>query len=90
MKKCVLEDKICIDCGRCEDRCQLDPQKVCNNCFRCLGIDEIEGNAYANIPISGVYLEDEYTEETSIQSENGGRYHFSTLTGARGHYKKNY
>ena len=51
MKKCVLYDRECIDCGEC-DRCDLDPEKICDNCMRCvkseddyLGIliDEIQG-----------------------------------------------
>lgn len=35
MKKCVLYDRECIDCGEC-DRCDLDPNKICNNCMRCV------------------------------------------------------
>lgn len=61
MKRCVLQsDKVCNDCGTCDDRCELDPNKICDNCFRCLdeGMD-----AFAKIPISGVFLDDEYTPE---------------------------
>ena len=59
MKKCILEDKACINCGKCDDRCELDPNKICDNCFKCLGIDELTSNEYANIPISAVYTEDD-------------------------------
>lgn len=39
-KKCVLYDRICTDCGEC-DRCDLDPNKICDNCMKCvLGDDE--------------------------------------------------
>jgi hypothetical protein len=61
MKRCILHaEKVCNDCGECDDRCELDPNKICDNCFRCLD----EGTpAYAEIPISGVYLSDEYSPE---------------------------
>ena len=40
VKKCVLYDRICNDCGEC-DRCDLDPNKICDNCMKCvLGDDE--------------------------------------------------
>lgn len=34
-RKCVLYDRDCIDCGQC-DMCELDPQKRCDNCMRCV------------------------------------------------------
>jgi hypothetical protein len=61
MKKCILQDgKVCNDCGECDDRCELDPTKICDNCFRCLDEDP---RAFAQIPISGVYLDDDYVPE---------------------------
>lgn len=33
--KCVLYDRDCIDCGEC-DRCDLDPDKICDNCMKCV------------------------------------------------------
>ncbi len=36
-KECVLYDRECIDCGEC-DRCDLDPEKICDNCGKCLDI----------------------------------------------------
>lgn len=61
MKRCVLHaDKVCNDCGECDDRCELDPQKICDNCFRCL--DE-EAKPYAEIPISGVFFDDDFSPE---------------------------
>ncbi|MGM0470735.1 MAG: hypothetical protein ACQEQI_00400 [Bacillota bacterium] len=35
MMECVLEDKICINCGRC-DYCDLDETKICDNCMECI------------------------------------------------------
>lgn len=87
MKKCILEDKNCTDCGLCDKLCQLDPRKVCNNCFKCLGLEDFEEQSYAQIPISAVYLQDEVMIRPS-RSEN--TVHYSTLTGCRGQYKKNY
>lgn len=38
-EKCVLYDRDCIDCGECEF-CDLDPTKICNNCGKCLNMDD--------------------------------------------------
>ena len=60
MKFCVLRpDQPCTNCGECDDRCELDPQKICDNCFKCLET----GKPYVEIPISGVFLEDEFSPE---------------------------
>ncbi len=37
-KMCVLEDKVCDNCGKCL-YCDLDPEKLCDNCCRCLDIE---------------------------------------------------
>lgn len=42
-------------CGECDDRCELDPSKICDNCFRCLDAGR---RPYAEIPIGGVLLDD--------------------------------
>lgn len=82
MKKCVLEEKECVDCGQCDDRCELNPGKVCDNCFRCL---DMETRPYAEIPISGVYLEDEYLPEAGeLYAEQRRLYHIQTLRGMYG------
>lgn len=53
-KQCVLYDRECIDCGECE-RCDLDPNKICDNCMKC-----VMGDAdYRAISISGIELENE-------------------------------
>ncbi len=57
MKKCILGLKaICDDCGACyDDRCELDPTKLCDNCFKCLEITE----AYREIPIGRMLMDGE-------------------------------
>lgn len=35
--ECVLYERECIDCGEC-DVCDLDSNKVCDNCGKCLDI----------------------------------------------------
>ncbi len=35
--ECVLYDRICTGCGECEI-CDLDPNKICDNCGKCLDI----------------------------------------------------
>lgn len=36
-KECVLYDRECMGCLECE-QCDLDPNKVCDNCGKCLDI----------------------------------------------------
>ncbi len=35
--ECELYDRKCIGCGECEI-CDLDPNKICDNCGKCLDI----------------------------------------------------
>lgn len=85
MKKCVLEEKECVNCGKCDDRCELDPRKICDNCFRCLDADI---RPYAEIPISGVFTEDDYIPDPSELHVEEKRFrHFQTLYGLRGRYR---
>ena len=52
MKQCVLYDRACIECGEC-DRCDLDPNKICDNCMKCVGGDQ----EYRSILIDEVRME---------------------------------
>ena len=54
--KCVLYDRDCIGCLECET-CDLDPNKVCDNCGKCLDIKDV-----ASIKIDKVYLSEEAFE----------------------------
>ena len=52
MKECILEDKICTNCGDCEI-CDLDENKKCDNCGKC-----IESSAESRaIEISDILLD---------------------------------
>lgn len=54
-KMCELYDRECIGCGEC-DRCDLDPNKICDNCMKCVNGD----NEYRAITVDGIQLtEDE-------------------------------
>ena len=67
MKQCVLHaEKTCTNCGECDDRCERDPQKICDNCFRCL---ETNQKPFLEIPVSGVYFEDDFTPEPVLPVE---------------------
>ncbi len=35
MKLCILEDRGCIECGKC-DTCDLNENKICDNCCECM------------------------------------------------------
>ena len=49
---CVLYDRKCIGCGEC-DVCDLDPDKICDNCGKCLDIRDD-----AVIKIDGIIMDD--------------------------------
>lgn len=52
-QECVLYDRECIGCMECEV-CDLDPNKICDNCGKCLDIKE-----FAAIKIDGIIGLDE-------------------------------
>jgi len=53
-RPCVLYDRECIGCGEC-DRCDLDPEKICDNCMKC-----VNGDAeYRSVAIDGILLDNE-------------------------------
>jgi len=50
---CVLYDRNCIGCGEC-DRCDLDPEKICDNCMKC-----VKGESeFRAVAIDGIVLSD--------------------------------
>lgn len=57
MQKCVLYDRDCIGCLECET-CDLDPDKVCDNCGKCLDIKDV-----ASIKIEKIYTNPEEYKE---------------------------
>ena len=60
VRTCVLYDRECIGCGEC-DRCDLDPEKICDNCMKC-----VKGDAeYRGIAIDGIELDTEYMQNQS-------------------------
>ena len=52
VKQCVLYDRECIDCGEC-DVCDLDPNKICDNCGKCISSDE----PYRSVIIDEIILD---------------------------------
>ena len=54
--KCVLYDRDCIGCLECET-CDLDPDKVCDNCGKCLDIKDV-----VSIKIDKIYRSEEEYE----------------------------
>ena len=58
--KCVLDDrKDCDDCGECEI-CDLDPNKICDNCMRCLGTT---GADYLAVEIDDIITDEKSADE---------------------------
>ena len=51
--QCVLYDRECIGWLECET-CDLDPNKVCDNCGKCIEMDDV-----ASIKIDKIYLNPE-------------------------------
>ena len=60
MKKNVPNDLVRSENGDLDDRCDLDPSKTCDNCFRCL---EMDGRDYAEIPIGRILLGEDDPEQ---------------------------
>lgn len=54
---CVLMDRVCIGCNEC-DRCDLDPNKICDNCMKCVNGDA----GYRAITIDDIELQSEYEQ----------------------------
>ncbi|MBQ4268544.1 MAG: hypothetical protein IJB97_02710 [Clostridia bacterium] len=58
VQKCVLYERDCIGCMECET-CDLDPNKVCDNCGKCIDVQD-----FATIKIDKIYKNPaEYTEK---------------------------
>ena len=53
-QRCVLYDRDCIEC----ETCDLDPNKVCDNCGKCLDIKDV-----VSIKIDKIYTNPEEYEE---------------------------
>lgn len=81
-KPCVLYDRPCQDCGECL-RCDLDPNKLCDNCNRCI---EEKGNFRsldilkfvrnnAEDHLEGESAESEYDEADIDEYEDADEYH---------------
>ncbi len=62
-KQCVLYDRVCIGCGEC-DRCDLDPNKICDNCMKCI---RGEGD-YRAILVDDIELESEFHRKHGQES----------------------
>ena len=61
---CVLYDRACLGCGEC-DRCDLDPDKICDNCMKC-----VQGDAeFRGIVIDGIRLENESAAGNSPENQ---------------------
>lgn len=56
-KECVLYDRECIGCMEC-DTCDLDPLKICDNCGKCIEIQDV-----ASIKIDKIYTNPEEYKE---------------------------
>ncbi len=50
--ECVLYDRECSGCMECE-MCDLNPDKVCDNCGKCLDVRD-----YVTIKIDGIITDD--------------------------------
>lgn len=53
-RPCVLYERECIGCGVC-NRCDLNPEKICDNCMKCINNDA----EFRGVRIDRVILENE-------------------------------
>ena len=61
-QKCVLYDRDCIGCLECEI-CDLDENKICDNCGKCLNIQD-----YATIKIDKIITDENGDRKASRKS----------------------
>ncbi|GLC32677.1 hypothetical protein [Clostridium omnivorum] len=75
-KKCIFNKEImCSDCGEC-DICDLDKNKICDNCGRCL--ENTDNKDYRTLDVDTIIDEDYsqeedfdvYLEKIDSQNEN--------------------
>lgn len=66
IRKCVLYDRECIECGEC-NLCDLDPSKICDNCGKCIGLGDTMD--YLAIKVDGIIGED--MDASEYLDENG-------------------
>lgn len=62
---CVLEERVCTQCGEC-DLCDLNPNKKCDNCCQCIKIPDSD---YAEIEIEDVLIN---TEHKTLGNQHNG------------------
>jgi hypothetical protein len=62
--ECVLMDRECIDCGEC-NKCDLDPNKICDNCCKCI---EIEAD-YKSLEIDEIIEDEDMMPDTDELKE---------------------
>lgn len=67
---CVLEDRLCTECGEC-DRCDKDPSKQCDNCGKCI---EFPDGDYAEIEIDDILLNMDKPNTASRHKGRGNKY----------------
>ena len=66
-RQCVLYDRECNGCGEC-DRCDLDPEKICDNCMKC-----VTGDAdYRSVNIDGIFLDQNQVTGGEISPSDSG------------------
>lgn len=63
-KECVLMDRECIDCGEC-DICDLNPNKICDNCCACIDKDA----DFKSIEIDEIIEDESMVEDTEDLGE---------------------
>jgi hypothetical protein len=71
MPRCVLYDRECIECGECQI-CDLDPQKICDNCCRCIQTQD----DYKEVLIDAVLTPEQqqaFSEDLAAELEDNRR-----------------
>ncbi|NLM44684.1 MAG: hypothetical protein GX201_11850 [Clostridiales bacterium] len=60
---CVLYNRHCIKCGECNDICDLNINKICDNCCKCI---EVHADYYG-IDIDDILIEEEWEAVGEIE-----------------------
>ena len=68
--KCVLYERDCIGCMECET-CDLDPNKVCDNCGKCLDTLNTNEKGFVEVPVDKIIVGDGSDELNQLYAMYG-------------------
>lgn len=60
---CIIEDRLCTECGEC-DHCEINAEEICDNCCQCINSEA----DFRGIEIDEILIN---TEDTKSKLHHG-------------------